>query len=613
MSGSFWRRFTGTAHTSSKRSVITHGIVPPGIAAARAALGWSVPDVAEEARPIEVMPLARSASGDGGPSVRRRLAGSSAGLPSVGLVSHGPDSILAEDPIENWERVDGAAPSTPAPGTPVPGTPRPARRRAGGPLVPPSGKRLKGSLGEALRVVGSQQAMHEALIDYNDSIYAPQTVASKSAMRSTWVRLAKKLGAEPLPVTVELVHQIASALKAAGYKAAGSYLNEALQWHRREGHPVSDSLEIAVKDAKRAVTRAIGPKRRAAELKIQWIATLLTKADDEHQQPAWPNHRALVWILGYHFVLREVELSCLFIEDVSCDLLQKQITLRLPVSKVDPTGRGCRRTLSCECKDGYVSTCVFCNGLELLSRQESALLQLGLNRACFPKYPLIGRVDDPREVVNKADFVEALRWDAGILHDNLAEAMVLDPQEVTGHSLRRSGCKGLARKGVPLELIQFMSRHSSQAVMDYVEDALEECPNMQFKMQEHMELRDQVASLVGKTNSVERGLDEVRRHFEQIAHQWQFSLDQEAILKLFDKWARPKVVANMSSKKLHSAAMNNFRLAPSEWVTDCGWKWTTAGRTAKACVELADVPLDFRACDKCKPRLPEWAVISDNA
>lgn len=107
--------------------------------------------------------------------------------------------------------------------------------------------------------------------------------------------------------------------------------------------------------------------------------------------------------------------------------------------------------------------------------------------------------------MTKVDFIEALKWDAGVLRDSLPEAMELDPQEVAGHSLRRSGCKGLARRGVPPELIQFMSRHSSQAVLDYVEDAMEECPKLQFKLQERLGLRDQIAYLVNRTNSVENG------------------------------------------------------------------------------------------------------------
>ena len=52
----------------------------------------------------------------------------------------------------------------------------------------------------------------------------------------------------------------------------------------------------------------------------------------------------------------------------------------------------------------------------------------------------------------------------------------VDAFEVPGHTLRRSGARHLARKGVPLDLIKYMARHSSDAIHGYVEEALEESP-----------------------------------------------------------------------------------------------------------------------------------------
>lgn len=136
--------------------------------------------------------------------------------------------------------------------------------------------------------------MNKAIINYSEAIYAPQTLSSKSAMRNTWAKLARKFSTKPLPVMVELVHQVVFTLKAARYKAAGSYVSEALHWHRREGYPVSNTLEMAVRDTKRVITRTIGPKKRAAEIKFQWLSTLVTKIKEEYQLPTWPNHRLLV-------------------------------------------------------------------------------------------------------------------------------------------------------------------------------------------------------------------------------------------------------------------------------------------------------------------------------
>lgn len=60
---------------------------------------------------------------------------------------------------------------------------------------------------------------------------------------------------------------------------------------------------------------------------------------------------------------------------------------------------------------------------------------------------------DPCLIMSKVNIIDTLKWDTGILRDLLAEAMVFDPQEVIGHSLRRSGYKGLVRRRIPLKLI----------------------------------------------------------------------------------------------------------------------------------------------------------------
>ena len=47
-------------------------------------------------------------------------------------------------------------------------------------------------------------------------------------------------------------------------------------------------------------------------------------------------------------------------------------------------------------------------------------------------------------------------------------------ETLSGHSARRSGAKALARAGWPVEVIMFLGRWASRAVMRYVEEALAE-------------------------------------------------------------------------------------------------------------------------------------------
>ena len=74
--------------------------------------------------------------------------------------------------------------------------------------------------------------------------------------------------------------------------------------------------------------------------------------------------------------------------------------------------------------------------------------------------------------------------------------------EVTGHTFRRSGMKQLAKKNMPLPWIQFFVRHSSSAVLAYVEEAYEESSDGNLYVLNHLEIRDQIAALSGKTNDM---------------------------------------------------------------------------------------------------------------
>jgi hypothetical protein len=224
---------------------------------------------------------------------------------------------------------------------------------------------------------------------------------------------------------------------------------------KREGHAFSVGTNRVGR--KKSRIPCGWPEAASSRDQIEWLQHLVDRPADETQSSAWPRKRVAAWILGYHFILHEAELTCIFLGDVACDLVQKQITIRLPVSKTDPSGKGCRRTLACDCKSGYNPTCVFCVGLDMVWQQEARLQSMGV-RDDLSEFPLIGREDDPRHVVTKADFIDALKWGAKTIKDEVRGAAGLDPDNVTGHSLRRSGCKGLARRGTPLELIQFMFR-----------------------------------------------------------------------------------------------------------------------------------------------------------
>ena len=312
------------------------------------------------------------------------------------------------------------------------------------------------------------------------------------------------------------------------------------------------------------------------------------------------------------FLLREGELCSVRLtqDEVQIDTHSKTVSLCLPVSKSDQTGLGCKRTLCCKCRGARVPSCPFCSVLNLVRNQcmRAKVTQLDPQARDIP---LVGSVGCPFEMVKKEHLVEALKSDAEYLKMVLpAETGYISVERATGHTFRRSGAKDLARQGVPLDLIQFMARHSSQAILGYVEEAIEECPAGHRRFLEHAELRDLVNFALKETNDVKRSVELVDRRLseELINTDLGARFDQDLIYQMFDRWARPEVVANVVTKKIHSTAGNNYRLNPNSWTTACGWRWVLSGREAKACMDVNDLPGLLTPCYKCKAKLPDWAT-----
>ena len=211
--------------------------------------------------------------------------------------------------------------------------------------------------------------------------------------------------------------------------------------------------------------------------------------------------------------------------------------------------------------------------------------------------PLIGTLADPRVVVSKAVFCRAAQADAtilyrfGLLHST--------PSEVTGHFMRRSGAKDLARRGFPLARIQWLGRWGSAAVLTYVEEAAEEspaglqpiggtweelqgdlalalgaCPEGPSPVGEWL-TRPQVRDAVARGGAAERRL----KALEDFALSVQRDLGTTAALaQELDHLVRPAFVLNTQTKVAHRS-LRTERLDPESASTLCGWRWARSNRS----------------------------------
>ena len=483
------------------------------------------------------------------------------------------------------------------------------RRRRGAPLEPAgSSDRPRAGLRAALTVASDESLLQQATANFAQLRYAAGTSETKDALFRTWSEILRARGTDPLPVTEEKLVIVASILRAAGYRAGLAYLLEARQRHVRCGMPWSEAMDLVLKDCKRVFNRAIGPAKKAGEIKLDWlqeIADNLGEWGNPEGKPEGPMSSLLVWALGVHFVLREAELATVVLASdvVKLDKDARRVTLMLTVSKTDPAGRGARRTLAC-CEPGSCKENLFCPFWVCHMLVELQVARTGTSQDvdAAKDVPLIGTVADPFAFVEKNQMLEAAKLDAMLIAEEVPDAANIDVEAITGHFMRRSGCKRLARMGYPLDIIKHLSRHSSSAVEGYVEEALEECPLAATRITEFQ----QISSALGAFRSE---LDEVRKAQQDAKPAVEIPADvlsnlanmEEGMGKIWQE-LRPPLVKNVNSRKVHATAGCSFRGSPLDWNTKCGWRWVTAGRNAVACsiVEARN----FTCCDKCWKAVP---------
>ena len=195
------------------------------------------------------------------------------------------------------------------------------------------------------------------------------------------------------------------------------------------------------------LSRGLGGASKSEEMRLEWLSSLPDTARDDARLP---RGGALVWAFGVRFILREVELASIVISDLSFDWLAKHVTLVVPVSKTDTRAAGCRRTLAC-CKPASRDecegpTCPFCVAVRAM-RSQCELTGLAASMDVAQEVPLFGQQGGPFSVVEKEMVIEAAKQDAAWFVEAVPEASVMNPAQITGHFMRRSGCKRLAREG----------------------------------------------------------------------------------------------------------------------------------------------------------------------
>ena len=323
----------------------------------------------------------------------------------------------------------------------------------------------RGSREAALAIASNPRLLREAETTLEDAAYATTTRGPRASRAALWQEILSTAGFDPLDMSVEAFRAGVAALRAAGFRAAMSVADQAVADARERGRAVGPALGRAIAKARRACKRGLGPPRHTAAFPVERIPEL--PGGPEPWVPGGPTHPRRLLVVGSRWLTREIELGSAAAEDAHFDD-SGIASLSLPASKTDIQALGAARSHACACghwRPGppllpreLCPACVLRDQARW-ARAEGASSQDGP----LPLFPAEG--DFP----TKEGIVATIAYAAERL--GLPLLAPSGAQRWGGHALRRGGAQYLGRSGVEVWRIQALARHSSSAILGYLEDS----------------------------------------------------------------------------------------------------------------------------------------------
>ncbi|CAE7560951.1 unnamed protein product [Symbiodinium sp. CCMP2592] len=415
-----------------------------------------------------------------------------------------------------------------------------------------------------------------AAIDAN--LLASSTRRAMESRVRTVSALADR-GQFPLfPLDANKLHTIAGAMRIAGYRSTGLYL-DAVVWHQENTlhTPVTPGLRRVVKTLTKAAARGLPGSRLKQAFDLDELSKLV---DDT--APFGPFNAGLVAhavdvvIVATWFMLREVELAAARVRDLGVTLSTVRLHFDGP-----PTLPKMRRTPPAD--------------------------------FLFPTRPTVQR--------SKAESAEMFRL---VLDAAGFETVYLDEQGKRrlifgGHAARVAGATFMAMRGVPVAVIQLLGRWASTAVERYVQQAplavaagvpaqalaapssSTTTPAQPLATPTPPALMD----LLPTGNSAGHA-DTAVPAPQQMVPNVDFAAEvpgvefvpEPARMPVADAIgdSAPRYVMNCRTKMVHTPGVDEASTERSDWQAKCGWPYGV-----RQFFRLSELPPDPALCRKCFP------------
>ena len=316
----------------------------------------------------------------------------------------------------------------------------------------------RGSLAEAVRIIGNPHLADEAEKEFGDQTLAVSTRPVYASRHKILVKLASAGGFDLLPMTKGKLYRIGGALKRAGYRSIGGYMIAYKKAHieaRMDWGPADADF---FRSARLSAKRGLGPSKQAEiYTRESWedAAVVLSPVVKGGPMQPGPFINTGTW-----WLLREIEASLLRLSQVEIQDEGRLVIISLSGTKTDPEGRGFKRAHRCLCDSApeWFKVCPACGMVQQVSRRN--------REGASGEDPLF-----PTSEGGFASKNEAAR--------TLKKLLIPDgPGEIGGHSMRRCGAQTLTAAGVEPWLVEWFGRWGSAAIRVYIEDARARAPNV---------------------------------------------------------------------------------------------------------------------------------------
>ena len=422
------------------------------------------------------------------------------------------------------------------------------------------------------------------LEELDADVLANSTAASRASNLRTWTLFhVRWFGAAraPLPLVPLSLRAVAAQMKAAGYRSFPNYVVAAKAEHLKL-HSWDDALERCKRQCIQSTQRGIGPCKQAVEIPVRELASLglgdRQLVDDGPLSPgAWA-------ILSSFHMTRGAESACALASSLTVDNARRTESWFLPVSKTDPTARGCLRTWGCVCGEGLaVAVAPLCPYHAALSHRALLVERFGLPDGSLPvDLPLFPT--SRGEWCSKAGFTGTIRAIAVSLGVTTEDA--LGRNVIGEHAWRVSGSRYLASLDVPIPIIKLLARWGSDTVLRYVADAPLSALTRIYLDRVHL---DGMAARSTRAAAVEALHDAV--HITE-------AIDDQADLESPDTAApgSPPLPFFQSRRtgKVHLVALPPFIDIEGATTTLCQWDIATDSG-----VQIPVVPVGAHRCARC--------------